>query len=122
MSDVKHPSIVSYVYRYKRPPRKKQAVPLTGPAIVTERTGMPSKSSSALPQQAAPPPANDDRKATSSHRGGKSAIVTTTSQKQLKLRRAERALRDDGREADPEVKAFLARMIRPGGALPPEKF
>ena len=70
-----------YVHRYKRPPRKKQAVTLPGPAI-----------------------------------------VTTTSLKQLKLRRAARALQDDGREADPEVKAFLARMIRPGGALPPEKF
>jgi hypothetical protein len=52
--------------------------------------------------------------------GKRSAIVTTTSRKQLKLLPVERAP-DDGRDADPEVKAVLARMIRPGGALPPEK-
>jgi hypothetical protein len=28
---------------------------------------------------------------------------------------------DDAPEADARVKAFFARMVRPGGALPPEK-
>jgi hypothetical protein len=50
----------------------------------------------------------------------KSAIVTTASRKQQKLEQAERGM-DDGREVSPEVKAFFARMIRPGGSLPPEK-
>jgi hypothetical protein len=53
--------------------------------------------------------------------GKKSAIVTTTSQKRLQQQRAERrGLATEGREVSPEVKAFLARMIRPGGALPPD--
>jgi len=74
--------IVTYTHRTKRPPRKKQAVALTGPAVVSSK-----------------------------------------SPKQLALLRAERrAQAAEGREADPEVKAFLARMIRPGGSLPPEKF
>ena len=33
MSDVNRPSIVTTHYRYKRPPRKTQAVSLTGPVI-----------------------------------------------------------------------------------------
>jgi hypothetical protein len=33
VSDVKRSSIVTYRRRYKRPPRGKKAVPLTGPAI-----------------------------------------------------------------------------------------
>jgi hypothetical protein len=28
--------IVTYAHRYKPPPRKKQAVPLAGPAVVTQ--------------------------------------------------------------------------------------
>jgi hypothetical protein len=42
--------------------------------------------------------------------------------KALQQQRAERrALATEGREVSPEVKAFFARMIRPRGALPPEK-
>jgi len=79
-------------------------VPLGAPAVVT-----------------APPPANNDRKpAPRPTAGKKSAIITTASRKRLKLLRAERAS-DDGREVSPEVKAFLARMIRPGGSLPPKE-
>jgi hypothetical protein len=37
VSDVKRPSIVTTAYRYKRPPRKQQAAPLAGPAVVTKR-------------------------------------------------------------------------------------
>jgi len=33
----KRPGIVSYAHRYKRPPRKKQAAPLAGLAVVTTR-------------------------------------------------------------------------------------
>ena len=50
--------IVTSTYRYKRPPRKRKAVPLEGPAIVRKGAATP---------ETAPAPANDDRK---------SAIVT----------------------------------------------
>jgi hypothetical protein len=55
--------------------------------------------------------AKDDRK---------SAIVTTTSsRKWLKLLRAERtSTQDADPEATAQVKAFFARMIRPGGTPP----
>jgi hypothetical protein len=52
----------------------------------------------------------------------KPVIVATASRKRVKQLRAERAA-DDGR--DPETtaraKAFVDRMIRPGGPLPPEE-
>ena len=115
MSDVKRPSIVSYVHRYKRPPRKKQAPALAGPAVVTERARLPDtgKTAAEPTDAAAPPPANDDRKAPSSHRG--------VSPRKAGSGWSWSAQADDGREVSPEVKAFLARLIRPGGALPPEK-
>ena len=50
-------AIVTSTYRYKRPPRKRKAVPLEGPAIVRRGAAKP----------ATPAPADDDRK---------SAIVT----------------------------------------------
>ena len=99
----------------------KQAAPLAGPAVVIRRacladTGRTKAEPTAV---TAPPPANDDRKPAEK----KSAIVTTASQKQLKLDRASR--RREDRPEDPEatarVKAFFARMVRPGGALPPGK-
>jgi hypothetical protein len=63
------PRIVTATYRYKRPPRKRKAVPLEGPAIVRRDWAKP---------ETPPAPANDDRKSaeTSSRRGAKSAIVT----------------------------------------------
>ena len=88
-----------------RPPRKRKAVPLTGPTI--KRKGAPKP-------ETTPAPANDDRK---------SAIITATCRKRLKLLRAEKraAEPDNDPEAPARVKAFFARMIRQGGALPPEK-
>jgi hypothetical protein len=50
--------IVTSTYRYKRPPRKRKAVPLEGPAIVRKGAAKP---------ETPPAPANDGRK---------SAIVT----------------------------------------------
>jgi hypothetical protein len=101
-------TVVTTVYRPKRPPRKKKAVPLAGPRVVT------AKRAAAV---TAPLPANDDGKPAPE----KSAIVTTTSRKLLKLERADRrrADRPEDPEAVAEVKAFIARMIRPGGSLPP---
>ena len=45
--------IVTSTYRYKRPPRKRKAVPLEGPAIVRKGAAKP---------ETTPAPANDDRK------------------------------------------------------------
>jgi hypothetical protein len=45
--------IVTSTYRYKRPPRKRKAVPLEGPAIVRRGAAKP---------ETPPAPANDDRK------------------------------------------------------------
>jgi hypothetical protein len=36
-----HGRIVTYAHRYKRPPRKQQAAPLAGPAVVTRRARLP---------------------------------------------------------------------------------
>jgi hypothetical protein len=48
------------------------------------------------------------------------AIVTPTSEKQLKGLRMERA-KQSASEPNPEVEAFFARNVRPGGPLPPER-
>ena len=45
------------------------------------------------------------------------AIVATTSEKQLKRLRAERAQQAEA-EPSPEIEAFFARNVRPGGPLP----
>ena len=132
--------IVTTTYRYKRPPKKRKAVALEVPAIVTtkrsrrsmeraaaevvSRSPRRSKDGAALPSTprdaerdyavTAPPPANGDRK---------SAIVTTTSRKRLKLLRADErsAQRDEDPEAMARVRAFFARNVRPGGPLPPKR-
>jgi hypothetical protein len=48
------------------------------------------------------------------------AILTTTSEKQLKRLRMERA-QQLSTEPSPEIDAFFARNVRPGGPLPPER-
>jgi hypothetical protein len=93
--------IVTYAHHYKRPPRKKQAVPLAGPAVVTRRAGKPKAAPAAT---AAPLPANDDRKPVEA---AKSAIVTTTSRKQLTLERVGREDRPEDPEAAAAMRAWL---------------
>jgi hypothetical protein len=83
-------SIVTTHYRYKRPPRKRKRVVLTGSAIVT-----PPKRKAKAHTPAAEPQASG------------SAIV----------RRAKAG--NDNRSAE-RPSAFLARMVRPGGSLPPD--
>ena len=53
-----NPVIVTTRYRYRRPPRKKKAVALEVPAIVTKRAAEPAR-------QVAPLPADEDRKSAS---------------------------------------------------------
>ena len=46
------------------------------------------------------------------------AVFTAASKRDRAIRHREEA--DDGQEASPEIKAFFARMVRPGGPLPPD--
>jgi hypothetical protein len=48
------------------------------------------------------------------------AIVKPTGEKQRKRLRAERAQQGSG-EPSPEIEAFFASNVRPGGPLPPHK-
>jgi hypothetical protein len=48
------------------------------------------------------------------------AIVTNTSEKLLRRLRAERTQQADT-EPSPEIDAFFARNVRPGGLLPSER-
>jgi hypothetical protein len=97
--------IVTATYRYKRPPRKRKAVPLEGSAIVTPRS---QAASASIPRGGKP--INDNRSATQP-----AAIVTAR-----KPRGRKAVWTDDGAETPESVKAFLARMVRPGGPLPPD--
>jgi hypothetical protein len=97
--------IATSTYRYKRPPRKRKAVPLEGPAIVTPR----SKAASASVPRGVKP-SNDNRPVEQPL-----AIVTAR-----KPRGRKAAWVDDDAETPESVKAFLARMVRPGGPLPPD--
>jgi len=76
--------IVTYAYRYKRPPRRKKAAPLEVPTIVQAADPAKARKRATTVRQsdevtAERPPANDDRKPaeTSTQRASKSAIVTT---------------------------------------------
>ena len=117
--------IVTYVHRYKRPPRKRKAVALEMPTVVdTKKSRRPAERATAeaiprsprlqdeAPQPSTvwdaecdsavtiPPPAHDARKP---------AIVTAEHRKRITA-----AASDDG-EASPSVKASFPRMIRPRG-------
>jgi hypothetical protein len=73
-------TVVRSTYRYKRPPRKRQAVALEGPAVVK----VASQRTRPKPTPAAPtPPANDD--GTPPPPSAASAIVTIRSRKHAML-------------------------------------
>ena len=108
--------IVTTAYRYKRPPRKRKAAPAV-PAIVTRATRRKSADMPPVEPEPTPPPANDDAPTEPAPPAAKSAVVTT---KRLgRLAKSIPELRDDP-EVEARVKAFFARIIRPGGALPPD--
>jgi hypothetical protein len=76
--------IVTSAYRYKRPPRRKKAVALEGPAIIRAADPAKARKRARTVRQsdevtAERPPANDDRKPgqTSTQRASKSSIVTS---------------------------------------------
>ena len=103
--------IVVYTHHYKRPPPKKKA-----PAV---------KITAALVVHA-PKAAGDERETRqrphvrtfrivgTPSRQPLPAVVVATSEKRLKLLRAERWAAQP-REPSPEIQAFFARNVRPGG-------
>jgi hypothetical protein len=98
-------TIVTTTYRYKRPPRKKKPIVLTGSAIVTPPPKRKAKAHGAAIVRRVKP-GNDNRLDPTEEK--KSAIVTANP-------KGRRTRVDDGQEASPELKAFLARMMRPPG-------
>jgi hypothetical protein len=102
-------TIVTYSHRPQRSTRKPKPVAPGRPAVA--RSGRKHGDAERVPATH-PAPADADRKA---------VIVTTTNRKRLKLMRAERSPDADAAEVSPAVKAFFARMVRPGGALPPKR-
>ena len=89
--------IVTSTYRYKRPPRKRKAVPLEVPAIITPR----SKAAPAIVQRDVEA-GNDNRPA-----GPKSRIVQAA-----KPKGRRKVWADDGQqETEPEIKALIGRMM-----------
>jgi hypothetical protein len=89
-------AIVTSTYRYKRPPRKKKAVPLEVPPIVTPS----SKAAPAIDVK----PGNDNHQ-----EGPKARIVQAA-----KPKGRRKVWADDGQETPPEVKAMIQRMMMLG--------
>jgi hypothetical protein len=106
-------AIVTSTYRYKRPPRKKKPVLLEVPAIVkrkAEARPLASEPKASRPALVRGMKAGNDNRPVEQP----AAIVTAK-----KPRGRKAAWTDDGAETPESVKAFLARMVRPGGPLPP---
>ena len=93
--DDRKPAIVTTAYRYKRPPKKRKAVALEVPVIVTKRTATPAK--------VAPPPANDDRK---------SAIVIITKRSKLRGEPVSPAAPAGYEEATAHYRAIIRQRLR----------
>jgi hypothetical protein len=110
--------IVSYAHRYKRPPKKRKAVALEVPAIVTtKRSRRPVPGSAAAEAVSHSPRRDDGATQPCTARSGmttppparESAIVTAKRSKRIA------AAPDADKETSPSVKAFFARMLRPPG-------
>jgi hypothetical protein len=106
-------TIVVTSYRYKRPPPKKKPRAVEVAATVVVHTPKPEGDARPRPkakQPAAAPPT----------RPPLPTVVVATNQKRLKQLRAELRLAEP-REPSPEVDAFFARNVRPGGPIPPNR-
>jgi hypothetical protein len=98
--------IVTTAYRYKRPAKKRKAVAIDGPAVVTKATSPRRK-----PVPDAPSPANDDAPAKPAPAAAKPAIATSISRKRTRFPRSEQATepKPDDPEADAAMRAWLER-------------
>jgi hypothetical protein len=106
--------IVVTSYRYKRPPPKKKGGAVDGAPTVVVHTPK-SQPDSKRPRPQAKQPA-----AAPPSRPRLPTVVVATNQKRLKRLRAELRMAEPG-EPSPEVEAFFARNVRPGGPIPPHK-
>jgi hypothetical protein len=112
------PRIVVTHYRYKRPPPKKKprAVEVAATVVVVHAPKSPAadkrskKRPVAKAQGADAPPS----------RPPLPTVVVATSQKRLKRLRAELEMAEP-HEPSPEMEAFFAHNVRPGGPLPPKR-
>jgi hypothetical protein len=107
-------AIVVTSYRYKRPPPKKKprAVEVAATAVVHRPKPV---AAGKRPRPKAKPPA-----AVPPSRPALPTVVVATSQKRLKRLRAELRMAEP-HEPSPEVDAFFARNVRPGGPIPPKR-
>ena len=99
-------TIVTSTCRYKRPPRKKKPVLLEVPAIVKRKAEARPLASE---PKASRPALVRGMKAGNDNRPVEQPAAIVTAKKP----------RGRGAETPESVKAFLARMVRPGGSLPP---
>ena len=117
--------IVTSTYRYKRPPKKRQAHALDVPAVVTtKKNRRPAERATAevvsqsprlydgAPQPSTARDAEGDSTVTippATNDAREPAIVTAKRSKRIA------ATTDGDKEVSPSVRAFFARMIRPRG-------
>jgi hypothetical protein len=102
-------TIVVTHYRYKRPPPKKKPRAAEVAAAVVVHAPEPVRPRPKAKPAAAPP-----------SRPPLPTVVVATNQKRLKRLRAELRMAEP-HEPSPEIDAFFARNVRPGGPLPPAR-
>jgi hypothetical protein len=104
-------SIVITHYRYKRPLQRRKAVALEVPVVVVAKVGSRSKPLAApepdRERTEAPPPA------------AKPTVVVSVSRKRARLLRS--VAEGPIGQPSPEVAAFFAKNVRPGGPRSPRK-
>lgn len=94
--------IVTTQYRYKRPPKKRKSVTLTGPAITTvKRTRAKRKKPSP------PPPANDDEKPPP-----KQPAIVTTRPRRGRFGEAEDITPEEHRRRADAAEALWRELVR----------
>ena len=109
--------IVTTNYRYKRPPKKRKPVPLTGPAITTVKRAHDERR-----KPKPPPPANDDEKPSPKQ----PAIVTARPKRGRSGDVGDLTPEEHRRRGDAAEELFreLVRRVaavRTGGSMPPRK-
>jgi hypothetical protein len=108
-------TIVFCAHRYKRPPPKKKlrAAEIAAAVVAHE----PKQAADELGKKR---PVTKPQSVGTSRRPPLPTVVVATDQKQLKRLRAELRMAQP-REPSPEVEAFFARNVRPGGPMPPKR-
>jgi hypothetical protein len=106
--------IVVYAHRYRRPPPKKKPRAVEIAATVVVHAPKPE------PDSKRPRPKAKQPAAAPPSRPPLPTVVAATNQKRLKRLRAELRMAEPS-EPSPEVEAFFAHNVRPGGPIPPKR-